>query len=203
MSIAYHVDRSNLLSAGDELTLEDDLYVNPTDRVVLSDTEKETLSERYPDGLSRHGARYASVAVGSNDIASFTDDTKPLVGVREVENASTGEKQKQTMDPVSANYEWMFEMIRLSEFPDRPSRFQSFFGFETYEAAQKFAQGTRSQILKIEYQQGFRADMNLLSFSSFPNALQRGTRYWKGESGANDPNWEVLMQEPVTVLDTV
>jgi len=203
MPIAYHVDRSNLLSAGDELTLEEDLYINSTDRVVLSDSEKEALSNRYPDGLSRHGARYASVTVGSNDIASFTDDTKPLVGVREVENTNTGEKQQKTIDPVSANYEWMFEMIRLSDFPDRPSRFQSFFGFETLEAAQKFAQGTSSQILKIEYQQGFRADMNLLSFSSFPNALQRGTKYWKGESGADDPNLEVLMQEPVTVLDTV
>jgi len=171
MPIAYHVDRSNLLDHGDTLELEDEPVIDPDEKVVLSDEEQAALNERYPEGLSWHGARYACVSLGTNDSISFNYDTEPIIGVYQVENRETGECGHRNREPVSPLYEWVFELVRMADFPDRPSRFQSFFGFETREEAAAFQSGTDAQIIEVEYDDGFTADMDLLSCQSYAHGL--------------------------------
>lgn len=207
MPVGYHVDRSNQLEVGDTLDLQYEPFVNPEDRVVPDDIEADAINEKYPKGLSRHGSRYAFMKVGRNDTVpvQFQDETTPFIGVYELENPETGDRKPRNSDPTSAIYEWMFELVRRSEFPDRPSRFQSFFGCETEEEAAAFRSdfGPDAQIVEIEYDDGHRADMDLLSTESFAHGLHQASTYWRGESGSDDPIWELLMQPPVDVVGIV
>ncbi len=99
-----------------------------------------------------------------------------------------------------------FELVRLWRFPDKPSRFISFYGCETFEEAQTFKQNYRGGngfIFKVSAESYFKADMSLLmTGASVITNYFFEEKYWKGESGKN-PFWEVLMRGPVTILSKV
>lgn len=205
MPVGYHVDRSNQLAVGDMLDLQDEPFINSEDRVVPDAIESDIVEEHYPEGLSRHGSLYAYMKLGRNDTVQFHDETIPFIGVFELENPETGICDTRNTDPTSAIYEWVFELVRRSEFPDRPSRFQSFFGFETEEDAGAFRSnfGPAAQILEIEYEGGYRADMDLLSTQSFAHGLHQALTYWQGDPGSDEPTWELLMRPPVEITGIV
>lgn len=203
MPVGYHVDRSNSLEPDDTLELENELFINSDERVVVPQPMMETLRERYPEGLSRHGTRFACVHLDSNDYVSFADDTMPLIGRYQFENNETGAHRQESREPFEPIIEWVFELVRSSEFPQRPSRFQSFFGFETRQEAAEFRNryGSDTQVVEVEYGDGFTADMEALKCPSFADGLRHATTYWQGESSTTDPTWEILMQPPVEVID--
>lgn len=99
--------------------------------------------------------------------------------------------------------EMLFEYVRRACFPDRPSRFQSMFAFESLNEAIEFkarygnGQGTIWQIESIEY---FKADMGLLILgNTILVHSYLAHKYWKGEAGER-PIWEVLLVPPIRVI---
>lgn len=203
MVVSYHVDRSNELEVGDILELEEDPFVNPVNKVVPDENEASAIEKTYPEGLSRHGNRYAYLTIGSNPSIDVEGDTVPCIGVWELENTETGMQVRRTREPTNAIYEWVFELVRKSKFPEQPSRFQSFFGFETRDAATSFQSGTGAQIVEVEHEEGFTADMDLISCQSYADGLHQASQYWQGKRGSDDPTWEILMQPPVEVTEII
>lgn len=102
--------------------------------------------------------------------------------------------------------ELFFESIRLMRYPDRPSRFQSFFALENLNDAQELRsifRAVEASIWMVEANQYFKADMNLLKFGQNGlSALTNVNMYWLGES-SNNPMWEVLLQPPIKLLERV
>jgi hypothetical protein len=77
---------------------------------------------------------------------------------------SFSELIRQALDP-SAILEILFEYVRRTCFPDKPSRFISFFAWQTLEQAQAFRRTHADEtkpIWEIEVETYHRADMNLL-----------------------------------------
>ncbi|MGW6619598.1 hypothetical protein ACWF99_00115 [Nocardia sp. NPDC055002] len=111
--------------------------------------------------------------------------------------------------------ELLWELLRLNEYPQAPSRLQSVFGWERLEDARQFAEaGQQGTIWEIEAEQpGFRADMSLLkSLPRTGDALQLARIYW-AQLDAYDrsqlppefgpPVWEHLLTPPVRVVRAV
>ena len=154
-----------------------------------------------------------------NHILSLTQytDIQPVelqIHVNEMfpEGVSThGEKYflKDISTPMMAspNIEIFFEYVRRAFYPNRPSRFQSYFAFEQADDAMVFLNrfpnnpGVTSSLWEIEAESFFKADMNLLTqqnsilvFSYLAN------KYWRGETINNSPNWEVLLSPPIRII---
>jgi hypothetical protein len=76
-------------------------------------------------------------------------------------------------DPVTndafVNHTWQveftFEMLRRAAFPKMNSRFQSYFAWETLDAARNFRKETQT-IYLMQAQKGFRADQNWLTLGT-------------------------------------
>ena len=91
------------------------------------------------------------------------------------------------------------EYIRNNHFPDRPSRFQSFFACESVKSAEELMakyQHVAGNIWEVEYdREPFRGDMNLLGLKEYK-------KYWRGEPG-DDVFWEFLLVPPVKMIGRV
>ncbi|MGF0316035.1 hypothetical protein [Nocardia fluminea] len=111
--------------------------------------------------------------------------------------------------------ELLWELLRLHEYPDAPSRLQSVFAWKDLEDARQFAgspqQGT---IWQIETEQpGFRADMSLVrAVRRTRDTLQLARMYWAQydnydrsglPSQCGPPVWEYLLTPPVRVVRAV
>ena len=112
-----------------------------------------------------------------------------------------GETPAMGVNPI---IELLFEYVRRSHFPFRPSRFQSIFAFENIDQAVSFRNEygtTDSLIWEVESDAAFKPDMRLLTLqSSLLTLSYNAHRYWRGESSGNDPLWEYLMVPPVRVI---
>lgn len=105
------------------------------------------------------------------------------------------------------NIEIFFEYVRRSSFPNKVSRYQSFFGSESIDDAIRFrtSHGTPlDRIWKVEADTFHRADMNLLTkqcsilvYSYFAHL------YWMGKPGSANPIWEILMKPPIKIIQQV
>jgi hypothetical protein len=147
----------------------------------------ELLSELYSEGISQHGWEYLL-------------------------KENRGDPKQDT----SGTIELLAEMVRASRFPEKPSRFQSFFCFRTLSEARRFAQSHQilvpasgrpavaSTIYEVESAPSvFVADMALLGLGAcWVEALLYLTWYWQGKPSKN-PQWEVLVPLPATVTRTV
>lgn len=109
---------------------------------------------------------------------------------------------------VSPNIELLWEYVRRSRYPDRPSRFQSLFACPTSEDARRWR--TRfgqpdDPIYEVEAETGLRADMNLLTAgNSILVTSYIAELYWTGESlPEGTPTWEWLLPLPVAVRGVV
>lgn len=103
--------------------------------------------------------------------------------------------------------ELLFEYVRRSHFPHRPSRYQSVFGCPSLAMAQKFRDrfgAPEDPIWIVEANDSFKADMNLLTRDGTTLMLSRRSHhYWSGGRGAIEPLWEVLAQPPARVVEQV
>ena len=113
---------------------------------------------------------------------------------------------KSSVGATSPSIEILFEYVRRACYPDEPSRFQSFFAFESLESAKLFRIGfgcCKNTIWKVHAMKAFRADMNLLAFES--TVLRHSyyaNLYWQGRPGS-DPFWEMLLVPPIHILNKV
>jgi hypothetical protein len=102
--------------------------------------------------------------------------------------------------------EFIFEYVRKSYYPQRPSRFISFFAFDSIELAKNFRSeicNSQGNICEIESEESFGADMNLLRLEKLLlKADHLAHLYWKGETIGN-PYWEYLLVPPVKVIRKV
>jgi hypothetical protein len=136
------------------------------------------LSEYYPGGLSHHGRHYSTQHLHGADSDDLWDFSCEVI----------------------------FELVRGRRFPERPSRLQSVFGFESPADVEAFLEDFGDPpytVWEVRADRGFRADMNLVDAVDFARGLYRADYYWRGETFVEDPLWEVLLVPPVEVVRAV
>ena len=111
-------------------------------------------------------------------------------------------------DPISndafVNHTWQveftFEMVRRVAFPKMNSRFQSYFAWETLDAARGFRKNAQS-IYRTRAEKGFRADQNWLTLGTQGVATSLcAHRYWSG-AASSESLWELVLCAPVRIVD--
>lgn len=136
------------------------------------------LADLYPAGLSHHGQHYCEQDLYTEESEELWDFSCELV----------------------------FEMTRIARFSDRPSRFQSVFGFETLRDAEYFVDefaDSPCTIWRVTAERSFSGDMRLVDAEDYADGVRRARHYWRGETFLDDPLWEVLLVPPVEVVELV
>jgi len=176
----FHVDRAGLLLPGQLLVM------NPV--ALNAGTPPEFVAHAnamFPNGLSEHGRRY------------FLNSSIPAA-LAIADPKARGERVGDEM------LELMFELTRRASYLDRPSRFESVFAWKTLAEAKAFrARGGNSaaKIVRVEADDAFRADMNLLSMATTLVVSYYSHQYWSGRRApAANPTWEYLLRPPVRVV---
>lgn len=108
---------------------------------------------------------------------------------------------------INTNIEHIFELYRQLYFPDKPSRFQSFFCFVALEQAIKFYNQNscwynEAKILKIDTGDSkiHIGDMDLLKGDTILQCHDNAMRYWSGDLTPTSTQ-EALVVPPVKVVD--
>ncbi|MCE4064369.1 DUF2441 domain-containing protein [Chryseobacterium gleum] len=143
---------------------------------------KAVIDNLYPHGISSHGTQY---------LYDRIDHVYDQYGNSYVSNYHA--------------IEIIFELIRLLNFPSKPSRFTSAFAWDTLDDAISFKMKICDgfgDIYKVSCENHFKADMNLLLLGSIPGAMIFADKYWKGES-SKEPLWECLLYGQVNILEKV
>lgn len=94
-----------------------------------------------------------------------------------------------------------FEEVRWHGFRDKPSRYQSIFGFLDLEGARHFREVARlheSQIWEIEGDRHFIGDMSLYNSASIGEFKSIASRYWEGHR-SSAPQLEAVIRLPVLI----
>ncbi|MEU4710812.1 hypothetical protein AB0G00_30730 [Nocardia salmonicida] len=115
----------------------------------------------FADGLSGHGQSYLNGDFQFKYVNAQGQDGYAV-------NHNTG-------------LELLWELLRLNEYPQAPSRLQSVFAWERLEDARQFAESEQQGVIwEIETEHpGFHADMSLLkSLPRTGNTLQLARIYW-------------------------
>ena len=103
--------------------------------------------------------------------------------------------------------ELLYEFVRRADYPDRPSRFESVFGFATEEDARAFLNvyvGGQPPIVRLEADEHFRANMLLLDITRPGAGISLSAqRYWSGARGPVGELWEELLVPPATVVGLI
>ncbi|MDN5211083.1 hypothetical protein QQ020_03450 [Fulvivirgaceae bacterium BMA12] len=176
MATLYTVSRNVTFEDGAILSLKRSVTADKGNGELVQHQEiDEYLSLNYPEGLSRHGIKYLL------------------------------EKNKPSDEPIDDDtaMEMLFEMVRMLKFPQKNSRFNSFFGFESLDAALDFKNEygkSDDPIYKVECQHYFRTDMNWLKLGGSPlRGLMFAQNYWKGVP-SESPRWECLIKFPIQIV---
>lgn len=202
----YHVDKHGELEAGESMELEWPPRIK--NRVITGspDSNEEILKKEYPNGLSRHGARYAQSALIVDDGALLNEGWEAMSGVFDFIDTEEGARGKQKTLPYQVQYEWIFELIRRAEFEEAQSRFQSYYAWPSLEDAEQFITEHRDEnqaVFKLRCNKYELHDMDLIQLSHIGSGLANARQYWKGEAGSDTPTWEVVMEPPVDVVEQV
>ena len=180
----FSVDKHGSYCAGGSLVLwAQDPKNRPFWRVPGRFEKKELedhLVELFPEGLSPHGWRYML------DRYEFIRDA--------------------ISSDAFVNHTWQveftFEMVRRAAFPKMNSRFQSYFAWETLDAARGFRKDAQS-IYRTQAEKGFRADQNWLTLGTQGVATSLcAHRYWSG-AASSESLWEIVLCAPVRIVDKV
>ena len=183
MRLYFHTDRAGSLRECD--VIENRVYPNGNAVGVLCPVIGEEfaahIQQMFSRGISYHGYNY-------------------LV------SSLTGEKSFS-----SWAIEIYFEYIRFKHYPDKPSRFESFFCWETFDDAQDFArsENQRYSIYEVSNEGPyFITDMNLLKLDFNPVKQEENARkYWLGEPMDGDlsykAKWEYLVSTSIKVIRRV
>jgi hypothetical protein len=100
--------------------------------------------------------------------------------------------------------ETTLESIRRRYYPDRPSRYTSFFAFVSvvdFERYRYQSPHSEGRIWKVEAGGGFRADMNLFP-KWCPNWEDCAQEYWR-QGQSRSPLFEYLLTPPVRALEEI
>lgn len=161
---------------GDELAAGETVSLRHAEGLVPG--EHAAVGEIYPEGLSPHGRYYCTQDLYGEDPDDLWDFA----------------------------CEAIFEVVRLARFPDRPSRLQSAFGFETLDETEAFVESHVEgpyTIWEVVAEDAFKGDMRLVDAEDFADGLYRADYYWRGETFREDPLWELLLVPPVEVKTAV
>lgn len=190
MSVFFTVDRSGLLSSGHVIQFNP--LPNPSElntQRKSSDIElQQFIARNYPLGISRHGSQY------------LLENSQ--------RNISFDNGQRQTFIDVSHSIEATYEMARQIYAPEAPSRMCCMFATETIEEARAFgtnyAHGGIYSVYEVHpRERTFKADMNLLHFSTnMVETLALAEKYWTQQNTQN-PNYEILVELPAEIGDRV
>lgn len=171
MPTYYHVDRASSLSSGKKIQLARDFSSvdiwNVQELYSKQDATDRALS-LYSEGISSHGIQYLL----TQGIVIF----------------HPGSNVPQQIAPAVPMTEAIFELIRKTEFPDKPSRFQSMFGWCDLSQARHFKASCAvdATIYEIESDNAFIADQNLLYLgASVIGAYELARQYWSGYRSSN------------------
>ncbi|WP_424016319.1 hypothetical protein ACOZ4N_01460 (plasmid) [Halorientalis pallida] len=220
MDSFYHVDLFGELEVGDTLGLYWPPKVNSTEYVLPADDSMNPnhdvgiLKEEFPEGLSSHGARHAlSALIGTREPPieggvelPLKDEYQGLVSSLFRSESKGSDYEQIHHEPAPVLFETGVELVRQIDHEEEQSRFQSYFGGQTYEDVNQYRQqyqGGDGQIMKVECESYEIRDMDLVEATSFIEILRKGRKYWKGKAGSDDPTWEVLMEPPVEVVDKI
>lgn len=176
----YSADRRGLYGAGPLNLFQDNPISAFASPITLDGHAVEPhIRDLFPEGLSLHGWGYlaAPIEKRSDEISRQWMLTEPAI-------------------------ELIFEYVRQSHYPDSPSRFQSYFGFEDIARVQTFAApGTR--IVKLRAMHYQKADMNLLQIiPPLATSSLVAHWYWTGRA-SQKPDWEYLLIPPVEIVAEV
>ena len=160
--------------------------MNDKSTIAHKTNRAATYRRMFPDGVTLHGCEYL-----------------------------LNEDRISPVDDVSGMIEVLAEFIRRNHYPERISRFQSFFAYKTIQDAESFISlypittpegETRPQgdIWLVQCDTvPFEADMTHLGLGDcWIDAIIKLNLYWAGENGP-DPLREVLLKPPVTVVKKV
>jgi hypothetical protein len=176
----YHVSRSDLGTIRQFDLKQFDGHIECLG-FYSADEFKQFKLRTFPNGISRHGEIYLHNPYRSvGDNLAFTPNELIL--------------------------ETTFELVRQLKFPDRKSRFEITFGCLSLEDARKIKSEAFKgigKIYKVSCDNYSIADMNLVRQAGSIIGLQIvAEKYWVGEKSPT-PFLEVLMENPVNILDQV
>lgn len=140
--------------------------------------EDSPVGELFPGGLTSHGQHYCR-----QDLYAEDDD-----GLWDV------------------SCELLFELVRIARFPERPSRFQSVFGFEALRDLERFVDtyvDPPYTIWRVSADRSFSGDMKLVDVEDIVHGSRQADYYWRGRTYVDRPLWEVLLVPPVEVVERV
>lgn len=101
----------------------------------------------------------------------------------------------------STSTEQIFELYRRMYFPDKPSRFQSFFAFTSLEDAINFTLDyplAKIYKVSIDHDNYHIGDMNLVKGETIIQCHKFALDYWSGRL-SNEPLKEVLLVPPIRI----
>ncbi|WP_019038352.1 hypothetical protein [Psychroflexus tropicus] len=180
MAEFYHVSRTNLADIN-KFELQHFSGHIETEGFYSAQEFREYKSKNFPDGISKHGEMHLH---------------KPY--------KSIGQRLEFTLNELTL--ETTFELVRKLKFPERKSRFEITFGCLTVDDALKLKTntfGNIGDIYKVRCHKYSVADMNLVRQAGCIIGLQVvAEKYWGGQSSPF-PFWEVLMENPVTILEKI
>lgn len=178
MSFFYHCSHSDSLPIGFKFDLFGGASMPPINHVdcTRADLNNQYL-KLYPNGISNHGVNHLTFDVYMKDEKSPYMSTKPLM-------------------------EYIFELVRLTNFKDRPSRFESYFGCLNLEDAETLKRRVfihPRTIYKVTSDEYFIADMNWMHLgASILETFILAEKYWTGVESSK-PLLEGLLKQPIII----
>lgn len=150
----------------------------PAAALDLEDDSAAVVAALFPEGLASHGRHYCGLDLYAEDDAGLWD----------------------------VSCELLFEWVRAARFPQRPSRFQSVFGFRARRDVERFVAehvDPPYTVWRVRADDTFVGDMKLLDVGHLARGIEQADRYWRGRSREDRPLWEALLSPPVEVLERV
>lgn len=172
MGEAFHVAATQRPVGGGDPFIEGTEIGLDTTPAIYSPGAEAEVTRMFPEGLTKHGQRYMA------------------------------QMPPQERDWPSWATESFFEAVRRADFPDRPSRMQSVFGFESIDAARAFIGKHRAAqpcaIYRLRGEIAHKANMSLLELCNHPGAVtfELARSYWRGEPGSRPVLWELFAPSP-------
>ena len=195
-SVFYHVDRGNRLQPGQILTLEPPLFQSKHSQGIQS-----MLRKLFPSGVSLHGQQY----ILTNDLL-FERWVAPMSISGPGSIIQTDKPHPEVFPDYSTIDDLVLELVRRSDHPDRPSRFETFFAWEDEETSRRFISDHKvngGRIFTVRGVSRFRADMSWTKLGhSAAEAWYNARQYWAG-AHRDGRLLEHLLTFPVEVLAEV
>lgn len=155
------------------------IELEPEPEPDLADGPEDSPVEAlFPGGVTSHGRHYCT-----QDLYAEDDD-----GLWDV------------------SCELLFELVRVARFPERPSRFQSVFGFEAMRDVERFVDAYVEppySVWRVSADRSFTADMKLVDAEDVAHGARQADYYWRGRTYVDRPLWEALLVPPVEVIERV